>query len=374
MYFDEYRFHRGPSIDDDPTLSGPGGAPNSTPQSGQTGQAGSSPRMNLNGQDRPDGQTGPGDGYRRQMDPSYPFHRSRHGRETVRRPAPQRKRTSLGKRIAGLILCGLLFGSVAGLTFHGTTSLLASGSGQPSAVATQLSATSTGSLDVSAIAADTLPSVVSITNTSVTEINDWFSFFYGGGSGRTQETTSVGSGVVIQKTDNALYIVTNYHVIKEATTLTVTFSDSENYEAQLVGGDEQNDIAVIRVPLSAVSSSTLSAIQVASVGDSDQLTVGQQVVAIGNALGYGQSVTTGVVSALDRSLTNEDGSTAAYIQTDAAINPGNSGGALVNMNGEVVGINTAKLSSTEVEGMGYAIPMARVAQIVNGILTQSSAL
>ena len=374
MYFDEYRFHRGPSIDDDPTLSGPGGAPNSTPQSGQTGQAGSSPRMNLNGQDRPDGQTGPGDGYRRQMDPSYPFHRSRPGRETVRRPAPQRKRTSLGKRIAGLILCGLLFGSVAGLTFHGTTSLLASGSGQPSAVATQLSATSTGSLDVSAIAADTLPSVVSITNTSVTEINDWFSFFYGGGSGRTQETTSVGSGVVIQKTDNALYIVTNYHVIKEATTLTVTFSDSENYEAQLVGGDEQNDIAVIRVPLSAVSSSTLSAIQVASVGDSDQLTVGQQVVAIGNALGYGQSVTTGVVSALDRSLTNEDGSTAAYIQTDAAINPGNSGGALVNMNGEVVGINTAKLSSTEVEGMGYAIPMARVAQIVNGILTQSSAL
>ena len=227
---------------------------------------------------------------------------------------------------------------------------------------------------MSAIAADTLPSVVSITNTSVTEINDWFSFFYGGGSGRTQETTSVGSGVVIQKTDNALYIVTNYHVIKEATTLTVTFSDSENYEAQLVGGDEQNDIAVIRVPLSAVSSSTLSAIQVASVGDSDQLTVGQQVVAIGNALGYGQSVTTGVVSALDRSLTNEDGFTAAYIQTDAAINPGNSGGALVNMNGEVVGINTAKLSSTEVEGMGYAIPMARVAQIVNGILTQSSAL
>ena len=189
--------------------------------------------------------------------------------------------------------------------------------------------------------------------------------------GQTVTGAAAGSGFVVTEDG---YIVTNYHVVSGATTLSATFADDQTYEAQLVGGDEANDIAVIRVPLSSVSASTLSAIQVAAVGDSGDLKVGQQVVAIGNALGYGQSVTTGVVSALERSLTNDAGQTGTYIQTDAAINPGNSGGALVNMDGQVVGINTAKLASTEVEGMGYAIPMARVAEIVSGIIRSSSAV
>lgn len=380
MYYDDFRFHRGPSVDDDPTLSGPSGAHPSSAQEGQTGQSGSTPRMNLNGQsvDPRRGQSG-------QPDRGAPYTQYRQGAyaqprrdrqyppagETQARRQTAKKKNPWGRRIAGLILCGLLFGGVAGMTFHGTTALLASGSSDSGPVATQLSATAVGPLDVSSIAKNTLPSVVSITNTAITEVNDWFSFFYTGGSGRTEETVSVGSGVLIQQTEDALYIVTNYHVVEGATTLSATFADDQSYEARIVGGDQANDIAVIRVPLSTVSDGTLSAVRVAAVGDSDQLEVGQQVVAIGNALGYGQSVTTGVVSALDRSLS---GNAATYIQTDTAINPGNSGGALVNMNGEVVGINTAKLASTEVEGMGYAIPMARVAEIVNSIISRSGTL
>jgi len=378
MYFDDYKFHSGPSVDDDPTVDGLPGQTPASAQAGQASQPGASPRMTLNGQSAqagPDGRSAQAGQTRRGQPYGQSAYRPRQtgGQSAPCRQAPKKK-NPWGKRIASLVLCGLLFGGVAGMTFHGTTSLLASGSAESGgAVATQLSATPAGSLDVSAIAAGTLPSVVSITNTSVTQVNDWFSFFYGG-SGRTQESVSVGSGVLIQQTGDALYIVTNYHVVSGATSLSATFADNQTYAAQLVGGDESNDIAVIKVPLSSVSSSTLSAIQVAAVGDSGDLMVGQQVVAIGNALGYGQSVTTGVVSALDRSLTGEDGSTGTYIQTDAAINPGNSGGALVNMAGEVVGINTAKLASTEVEGMGYAIPMARVAEIVSGIISNSSSL
>ena len=366
MYYDEFGFHRGPSIDDDPTLSGRSGERSASAQPGQASQNGDAPRMNLNGQSQ------------RTERPSYDPYRQGGSYERSARsrtgPAPRRKNASWGKRIASLALCGVLFGGVAGVTFHGTSSLLDAGSQGSGIVATQLSTADKGALDVSDIAANTLPSVVSITNTSVTEVRDWFSFFYGGSSGRTQEATSMGSGVLIQKTDEALYIVTNYHVVTGATTLSAAFDDGESYEAEIVGGDEANDIAVIRVPLSAVSSSTLASVQVAAVGDSGDLRVGEQVVAIGNALGYGQSVTTGVVSALDRQLASSDGSTGTYIQTDAAINPGNSGGALVNMSGEVIGINTAKLASTEVEGMCYAIPMARVAEIVSGILGQSSSL
>lgn len=365
MYYDDYRFLLGPSVDDDPTVDGlDSQRPASAQGGGQTGG-----RMNLNGQRTQDSQTGRS--CRRSV---YDRPRQSGAAETPYRRQAPKKKSPWGRRIASLILCGVLFGGVAGLTFHGTTSLLDAGSsGDSGIVAAQMSATaSSGVMDTAAIAKNTLPSVVSITNTSVTEVNDWFSFFYGGGTGRTQESVSVGSGVLIQQTDDALYIVTNYHVVKGATALSATFVDDTTCEAQMVGGDEANDIAVIRVPLRGVPESTLSAIRVAAIGDSDALEVGQQVVAIGNAMGYGQSVTVGVVSALDRSLSGSDGST--YIQTDAAINPGNSGGALVNMNGEVVGINSAKLASTEVEGMCYAIPMARVADIVSGILTRSSTL
>lgn len=283
-------------------------------------------------------------------------------------------------RTAGLLCAmAIMFGTVAGGSFYGVNALLSAndnGTTMSTAVST-LAAKNEGSLDVSAIAKATLPSVVSITNKSVQEVQDWFSFFYGGSPYQLQESTSAGSGIIIKQTDDALYIVTNYHVVKGANTLSATFIDESMIEAEYVGGDEANDIALIKVPLSSVSKETMEEIRVAEIGDSDQLEVGEQVIAIGNALGYGQSVTTGIVSAVDRSLTTsvqdssmvQDtvGTTETFIQTDAAINPGNSGGALLNMDGQVIGINTAKLSSTEVEGMGYAIPISRVAEIVNEI-------
>lgn len=221
-----------------------------------------------------------------------------------------------------------------------------------------------------------VPSVVSITNISVQEVQSYFNRFGPGGWGQTQmeETTSCGSGVIISQDENYLYIVTNQHVVADATTLSVNFVDNAVYEAQLCGSDEEADLAVIKVALSDLSQDTLSQIKVIAVGDSDQLEVGEQVVAIGNALGYGQSVTTGIVSALDRSMTNESGATATYIQTDAAINPGNSGGALLNLDGELIGINSAKLSDTDVEGMGYAIPISDVAQLISQLMTQETPL
>ena len=162
-------------------------------------------------------------------------------------------------------------------------------------------------------------------------------------------------------------MVTNYHVAEGATTLSVTFADDQTYEAELCGYDESMDIALLRVSIAELSSDTLSQISVVAIGNSDELAVGEQVVAIGNALGYGQSVTTGIVSALNRAVSTDTGS-AAYIQTDAAINPGNSGGALLNMNGELVGINTAKVSSTDVEGMGYAIPISQVLDLIESLI------
>ena len=161
-------------------------------------------------------------------------------------------------------------------------------------------------------------------------------------------------------------MVTNYHVVEGAKTLSVTFVDDQTYEAELYGYDESMDIALLRVAVDTLSSDTLSQISVVAIGDSDELVVGEQVVAIGNALGYGQSVTTGIVSALDRAVSTDTGS-STYIQTDAAINPGNSGGALFNMNGELIGINTAKVSSTDVEGMGYAIPISQVLDFIKSL-------
>ena len=182
-----------------------------------------------------------------------------------------------------------------------------------------------------------------------------------------QETTSCGSGVIISASDSALYIVTNYHVAEGATTLSVTFADDQTYETQLCGFDRTMDIALLKVSADILSSDTLSQISVVEIGNSDELAVGEQVVAIGNALGYGQSVTTGIVSALDRTVSTDTG-VSTYIQTDAAINPGNSGGALLNMNGELIGINTAKVSSTEVEGIGYAIPVSQILELIESYM------
>ena len=226
-------------------------------------------------------------------------------------------------------------------------------------------------MDVSEIASNVMPSVVAITNKSVQEVQDYFGMFGTGGGIQTQEVESRGSGIIIGQNDSELLIATNNHVVDSADTLSVCFVDNSVYSASVKGTDADNDLAVIAVPLDQISGDTMSQIKVAAIGDSDSLSVGEQVVAIGNALGYGQSVTTGIVSALDRKIDDNENS-PALIQTDAAINPGNSGGALVNMNGELIGINSAKFASTEVEGMGYAIPTATASPIIQELMNQQT--
>lgn len=221
-------------------------------------------------------------------------------------------------------------------------------------------------LDVSDIAEGMMPAMVSITNVSVQEVQNYFGRF---GRGQTQELKSSGTGIIIGQNENELLIVTNNHVVEDATTLSVCFVDEEVCEAIIKGTDPDNDLAVIAVKLSDVKEETADVIKVAKIGNSDALKVGEQVVAIGNALGYGQSVTTGIVSALNRQIDTTD---AIMIQTDAAINPGNSGGALLNMNGEVVGINSAKFSSTEVEGMGYAISITTATPIIEDLMNRTT--
>ena len=325
-------------------------------------------------------------------------------------PAPRapRKRRGNGKagrtakKIGAVALSAVLFGGVASGTFLGINyaagytpgalqaqqdSGSESGAESPAASSSSLMTTTAsasqsenkGSMDVSDIASAVMPSIVSITNRSVQEVQNYFSIFGYGGQMQPQETESCGSGIIIGENDSELLIVTNYHVVEDADTLSACFIDNQVYEANLKGANPDNDLAVIAIPLENISDDTLSQIKIAPVGDSDALKVGEQVVAIGNALGYGQSVTTGIVSATDRTLQTEASavSTATedlptYIQTDAAINPGNSGGALVNMDGEVIVINSAKLASTEVEGMGYAIPISRVSDIIETLMNETT--
>ena len=240
-----------------------------------------------------------------------------------------------------------------------------------------------GSLDVSDVAEEAMPSVVAITTKSVQEVQNYYSMF---GSqyapSQEQEVQGSGSGIIIGKTNSELLIATNYHVVDGADTLSVAFADGSAYEATVKGFDENEDLAVVSVATKDVSDDTMDAIAVAKIGSSDDLKIGEQVVAIGNALGYGQSVTTGIVSAKNRKIDSSgqvesgdstDNSSSLnkgvnLIQTDAAINPGNSGGALLNMDGEVVGINSSKLASTEVEGMGYAIAISDVADSLENMM------
>lgn len=306
----------------------------------------------------------------------------------------------LAKKIGAITLSAVLFGSVAAGSFQavnyfspfskttGSSDSTASNNSSSTSLlkTTAVSGSSnTGSLDVSDITTSAMPSIVAITNKSVQEVQDYFSQFGFGGQGQpqTQETESQGSGIIIGKNDSELLMVTNNHVVEGADTLSVCFIDNQVYEAAIKGTDPENDLAVIAVPLDSISDDTMSKIAVASIGDSDSLKVGEQVVAIGNALGYGQSVTTGIVSAVNRTLSSnssdtqdsnsssDDSSSATYIQTDAAINPGNSGGALLNMNGEVIGINSAKLASTEVEGMGYAIAISDVTDTLEQLMNET---
>ena len=226
------------------------------------------------------------------------------------------------------------------------------------------SSSSTGTSDIASIAKNAMPSIVSITNMSVQEVQSFF------GGTQQQESTSVGSGIIIGQTDSELLILTNNHVVEGNEKLTVSFVDNESVEANVKGTDSTKDLAVVAVKISDVKDSTMDEIAVATMGDSSKLEVGEQVVAIGNALGYGQSVTSGIVSATERTLDGYEGGT--LIQTDAAINPGNSGGALLNSNGEVIGINTAKVATDSVEGMGYAIPISDASDTIQNLMNQET--
>lgn len=219
--------------------------------------------------------------------------------------------------------------------------------------------------DVSEIVEKDMPSMVSITNMSVQEVQSFF------GGVQQRESESGGTGIIIGKNDSELLIVTNNHVVEGAQTLTVSFVDDTAVEASLKGTDPSKDLAVVAVPLDSIESSTMDVIQIITIGDSNNLQVGEPVIAIGNALGYGQSVTKGIISALDRDLEME-GFDSKLIQTDAAINPGNSGGALLNANGELIGINTVKVNANAVEGMGYAIPISDANEVIETLMNRTT--
>lgn len=304
----------------------------------------------------------------------------------------KKKKTSSGKRMirraAGITAAAVLFGTVSGGVMTGVnyagsrlmnmTGIMADVQEQPQA-ATEAQKTAPNTMpgsgntttvstvtDVSAIVEKAMPSIVAITDTMTIQQRDFF--------GRTQayQTQSSGSGIIVGKNDTELLIATNNHVVAGSTDLTVTFSDNKDVSAAIKGTDSATDLAIIAVKLSDIPSDTMSKIQIATMGDSDNAKVGQQVIAIGNALGYGQSVTVGYVSALDRQITDENGIVHTYIQTDAAINPGNSGGALIDLQGNVIGINAAKTASTEVEGMGFAIPITSAREILDGLMTKKT--
>lgn len=226
--------------------------------------------------------------------------------------------------------------------------------------------------DVSQVVEEAMPAVVAVASTAVYQMPDFgFGWFFGGGS-QSYEVPSSGSGIIIGENDTELLIVTNNHVVQDTVSLKITFVDDTAVDAVIKGTDTDTDLAVISVPLDQIPQETKEKIAVARLGDSDGLKVGQGVIAIGNALGYGQSVTVGYVSALNREIKTSDGNTRVLLQTDAAINPGNSGGALLNMKGEVIGINAAKYSSTEVEGIGYAIPVSGVQDILDELMNRKT--
>lgn len=295
-------------------------------------------------------------------------------RRRQRKNGSKNNKNGMGKKAAKLVASAAVFGLVAGACFVGvsvakdklypsTADRIETTSGTTSAKSeTSSSGSSSSSSNVASVVNEVMPSVVSITSTIQS------SNYYGFG---TQESEGAGSGFIVAKTKDNLMIATNNHVVSDATSLTVGFADDTTAKATVVGTDSSADLAVISVKIKDIKDSTASKIKVAILGSSDDLKVGEEVVAIGNALGYGQSVTTGVVSAKNREVSLTDG-TMNLLQTDAAINPGNSGGVLINMDGQVVGINNAKLEDTSVEGMGYAIPITTAKTILTDLMNASS--
>lgn len=309
--------------------------------------------------------------------------------EIVTYNTKNKKMNRVAKKFGALVLSGAILGTTASGAFaassyffpHNTATQNVTHSKTNNVTNTTLtslpntsSSDSSNSSSVKAIATKGMPSVVAITNIGVTETMTMW-------GNMQQQSESCGSGIIIGETDDELLVVTNNHVIEGNQTLTVVFSYDESNEnpnavdAYVKGYDSKKDLAVIGISKDKLNDDILSKISVAVVGNSADLNLGDQVVAIGNALGYGQSVTTGIVSALNRQISTDesgksDGNT--YIQTDAAINPGNSGGALFNMNGELVGINTAKIASDQIEGMGYAIPISDVQDLIENLMNQTT--
>ena len=291
---------------------------------------------------------------------------------------PHNKRTFWKKGVA-VVASAAVFGGVAGGAFYGiagnqikkldalmnTTTEAASTTSAPTTESLSLTSTASvgNGMDVSTIAENVMPSVVAINISAIVEQQGMFGYT------QQYEAEGSGSGIIIGENDSELLMVTNNHVVSVATTVNVTFADGESYEAQVKSTDSDTDLAIVVVKLSDIKESTMNQIKIATIGDSDSLKVGEQVVAIGNALGYGQSVTTGIVSAKDRTNSTN---TTPLIQTDAAINPGNSGGALLNMKGEVIGINSSKYSDTTVEGMGYAIPITAVQDRLDDLMNRQT--
>ena len=311
-------------------------------------------------------------------------------------PQDHRKPGGTGKKVLVTLGLAVLFGVVAGGIIIGSSMIVHkeikneqkteyqlpttelpqqenadgdsnSAAGSGSDATEEVSAGTTVEYTVAQVAKSCMPSVVSITNASVKTVQDFF------GGVQQYPSESSGSGIIVGQNDSEILVATNNHVVADADTITVAFDDDAVYEAQVKGTDSDNDLAVVAVKIADMSEDTLKSIKVVSIGNSDELEIGEQVVAIGNALGYGQSVTSGWISAVNREVTDEEGKTTGkLIQTDAAINPGNSGGALLNMQGELIGINSAKAAATEVEGMGYAIPISVAQPILDELMNRET--
>ncbi len=285
-------------------------------------------------------------------------------------PKKNKNSSSFFKRSIALVTSAAVFGVVAAGSFYGVSEFLNEGNNEVALVTpadtgnNQSNVTTTNmsdNLSVSQVAQKATNSMVSIINNGVQTVQSYFGTSY-------QESESSGSGIIVKETEDEIFIATNYHVVENSLELQVEFFNDTTVIAEYKGGDKNNDIAVLSVNKSDIDSETLNSITVVPMGDSEEIVIGEQVVAIGNALGYGLSVTSGYVSALDRPVVLENNYSVNMIQTDAAINPGNSGGALLNMQGELIGINTAKTAQTDVEGIGYAIPISDVQNLINELI------
>ena len=340
---------------------------------GSTGSSYS--RMNMNGQAYQQGSA-----YQSGQTQNTQYQNAQY--QNAARPKKQRtprKPGAFGPFAAKTVAAALIFGLVGGGVFTGVSYVGTRAISNSSTASAKLTTTTSGGTkqtssgdakdltDVSSVVDEVMPSIVAITNTGTVTYNSFF-------GKKSQQSQSCGSGIIVSEDDDYLYIATNNHVVADSEELTVQFDDDSVVKAEIRGMDPDDDLAVVRVKKSDLGKDTYSNIKIATIGDSDSVVVGSPAIAIGNALGYGQSVTTGIVSALNRTVTTQDSQTGEtvtnnkLIQTDAAINPGNSGGALLNENGEVIGINSVKYSSTEVEGIGYAIPMSVAKPIIESLI------